>query len=78
MSLLESKQRARREPLYDIHPITGATIEVFYADPELAISFGLYGPGWVWWSCSGRLAPDGAPRGPHPSAFSAYREAMTS
>ena len=29
------KQRAAHEPLYDINPQTGATIEVFYADRAL-------------------------------------------
>ena len=29
------RQHARREPLYDIDPRTGASIEVFYADRAL-------------------------------------------
>jgi hypothetical protein len=29
------RQRGRRDPLYDINPLTGATIEVFYADRAL-------------------------------------------
>jgi hypothetical protein len=28
-------QRPCREPLFDVHPQTGATIEVFYADRSL-------------------------------------------
>jgi hypothetical protein len=39
--------RAGREPLFDIHPQTGATIEVFYADRTLE-TFGKCGPGWFW------------------------------
>ncbi len=34
------KQRPQYEPLYDIDPRTGASIEVFYADRVLAKSFG--------------------------------------
>jgi hypothetical protein len=30
-----SRQPARQEPLYDINPLTGASIEVFYADRML-------------------------------------------
>jgi hypothetical protein len=47
MALLENKQRAPREPLYDTHPTTGAIIEVFYVDQSEATAFGLSGPGWV-------------------------------
>jgi hypothetical protein len=30
-----ANQQARHEPLYDVHPRTGASIEVFYADRTL-------------------------------------------
>ena len=40
------KQRPQYEPLYDIDPGTGASIEVFYADRVLAKSFGTH-PGWL-------------------------------
>lgn len=43
------KQCARREPLYDINPQTGVSIEVFYADRALE-SFGRRGTGWFWWA----------------------------
>jgi hypothetical protein len=36
------------DPLYDIHPQTGATIEVLYADRTLE-TFGRGGAGWFWW-----------------------------
>jgi len=38
--------RAAYEPLYDIDPRTGASVEVFYADRVLAQSFGASCPGW--------------------------------
>ena len=46
-----SPTRAARslEPLFDIHPRTGASIEVFYADRTLE-TFGRCGAGWFWWS----------------------------
>jgi hypothetical protein len=35
----------RFEPLFDVHPQTGVSIEVFYADRTLE-TFGRCGPGW--------------------------------
>jgi hypothetical protein len=46
-----SRQRAAHEPLYDIDPRTGVSIEVFYADRALE-TFGRSGAGWFW--CSRR------------------------
>jgi hypothetical protein len=34
------------EPLFDIHPVTGASIEVFYAGGLAA--FDRVGSGWFW------------------------------
>jgi hypothetical protein len=42
------RQRAAHEPLYDIHPRSGISIEVFYADRGLESS-GREGAGWFWW-----------------------------
>src|SRR3954452_7223021 len=64
------------EPLFDIHPGTGATIEVFYDDRALE-TFGRVGAGWF--SCSRRrgFAPAGLTIGPFATSYSAYRHAMT-
>jgi hypothetical protein len=70
-------RRAAFEPLYDIHPQTGATIEVFYADRTLAASFGVRGPAWLWWSCKQGVAPH-KPAGPFATSYSAYRDAILS
>ena len=49
---------ARREPLYDINPQTGVSIEVFYADRALE-SFGRRGAGLFWWCvCTENLNPE--------------------
>jgi hypothetical protein len=64
-----------REPLFDIHPVTGVSIEVFYADRTLE-SFGKCGAGWFWQCRRRGLAPDGSAVGPFPSSYSAYRQAM--
>jgi len=40
-------QRPRREALYDVHPATGISIEVFYADRTLE-TFGRCGSSWFW------------------------------
>ena len=41
------RRRPQHEPLFDIHPVTGASIQVFYADRTLE-SFGRSGAGWFW------------------------------
>jgi hypothetical protein len=65
----------RCEPLFDIHPMTGASIEVFYADRTLE-SFGRLGAGWFWWPRRRGFAPQGPVVGPFPTTFSAYRDAL--
>src|SRR4051794_27263735 len=37
----------RPQPLFDVHPGTGASIEVFYADRTLE-TFGRVGGDWYW------------------------------
>jgi hypothetical protein len=69
------RQSARHEPLFDIHPRTGASIEVFYADRALE-TFGRYGPGWFWWFRGPGFAPDGSRNGPFATSYAAYRHAM--
>ena len=70
-------QRPRREPLNDIHPLTGASIEVFYADRALE-TFGRCGAGWFWWPRRRGCSPDGSPTGPFATSYAAYRHAMKS
>jgi hypothetical protein len=69
------RQRARHEPLFDVHPRTGASIEVFYADRALE-TFGRSGAGWFWWLRRRGCAPDGSPTGPFATSYAAYRHAM--
>jgi hypothetical protein len=71
-----TERRAAHEPLYDIHPDTGASIEVFWADRVLAQSFGTRGPGWHWWTCRPGKLPDCLPVGPFPTSYRAYRDAL--
>jgi hypothetical protein len=52
----------RHEPLFDIHPVTGASIEVFFAD-RLA-TFGRGGAGWFWQLRQRGFAPIGRAHGP--------------
>jgi hypothetical protein len=66
----------RYETLYDIHPRTGASIEVFYADRALE-TFGWQGAGWFWCYRRGGFAPDAAPVGPFATSYAAYRNAIT-
>jgi hypothetical protein len=69
------RQRARHEPLFDIHPLTGASVEVFFADRTLE-TFGRQGSGWFWWSRRPGFAPNGPASGPFPTSFLAYRNAL--
>jgi hypothetical protein len=68
-------QHARHEPLYDIHPLSGISIEVFYSDRTLE-TFGRCGAGWFWWprKCGG--SPDGPASGPFATSYGAYRHAL--
>jgi hypothetical protein len=65
------------EPIFDIHPVTGASIECFYADTRLA-TFGSGGAGWFWWPRRRGFAPDSPAFGPFPTSYSAYRHALSS
>ncbi len=65
----------RHEPLYDIHPRTGAAVEIFYADRSLE-TFGRTGPGWFWWCRRPGFAPAGLATGPFPTSYAAYRHAL--
>ena len=71
----DNTQRERREPLYDVHQMTGASIEVFYADRSLE-TFGRGGAGWFWWSRRRGTSPVGLPKGPFVTSYAAYRHAM--
>lgn len=64
----------RRDPLFDIHPVAGGSIEIFYAEGLAA--FGRRGAGWFWWPRRRGFAPDSAAQGPFPTSYSAYRNAM--
>jgi hypothetical protein len=68
-------QAQKYEPLYDIDPETGVSIEVFYADRTLE-TFGRDGAGWFWWPRRRRLSPDGPATGPFATSYAAYRHAM--
>jgi hypothetical protein len=70
-----TNQQARHEPLNDVHPWTGVSFEVFYADRKLE-TFGWGGAGWFWWSRRRGLTPDGPAVGPFPTSYSAYRSAL--
>jgi hypothetical protein len=71
-----SRQRAAHDPLYDINPQTGATIEVFYADRTLE-TFGRRGAGWFWWPRRCGCSPVGSPARPFATSYAAYRNAIS-
>jgi hypothetical protein len=65
----------RHEPLFDVHPVTGVSIEVFYTDRTLE-TFGRCGAGWFWWPRKRGFAPSSPAKGPFPTSYSAYRDAL--
>jgi hypothetical protein len=75
MAVSNLRQRASHEPLFDIHPLTGASIEVFYADRALE-TFGSAGTGWFWWFRPRGFPPEGQPTGPFATSYAAYRHAL--
>src|SRR6185369_14399213 len=71
----ELRQGAAHEPLYEVDPRTGATIEVFYADRTLE-TFGRCGAGWFWCFRVRGSSPVGPATGPFAPSYAAYRHAM--
>jgi hypothetical protein len=65
----------QHEPLFDVHPRTGVSFEVFYADRTLE-TFGRDGAGWLWWPRRLGLSPEGPATGPFATSYAAYRHAL--
>ena len=74
MMALASNPR-QHEPIYDIVPETGVSIEVFYTDRTLE-TFGRGGAGWFWWPRRRGYPPEGRSTGPFATSYAAYRHAM--
>jgi hypothetical protein len=68
-------RRHRHEPIFDVDPLTGVSIEVFYADRRLE-TFGRGGAGWFWWFRRRGFSPDGPATGPFATSYAAYRHAF--
>jgi len=68
-------QRSRHQPLYDVNPSTGASIEVFYADRTME-TFGRCGAGWFWCSRRRGFSPGDPATGPFSTSYAAYRHAV--
>ena len=67
-------QSAAHEPLFDIDPRTGISIEVFFADRTME-TFGRCGAGWFWWCAPARLLARQAGRlGRLLQRYAAYRQ----
>ena len=69
----DPKRHTAYEPLYDLDPQSGASVEIFYADRVLAESFGAPAAGWFFWSCQVGSLPAELPAGPFASSYLAYR-----
>src|SRR5271155_5930367 len=74
---ISTMQCSRQVPLFDIHPLTGTSIEMFFADRALE-TFGKGGAGWFWWSRQRGSSPEGPATGPFATSYAAYRHAMKS
>jgi hypothetical protein len=60
------------EPLCSLQPLSGATIEVFYADQVFK---SMRAEGWFWWSYTPGDIPEWPPNGPHATSCDAFRDA---
>ncbi len=69
----DPKRHTAYEPLYEIDPQTGASVEIFYADRAVAGSFGAREAGWFWWTCQSGSLPLDLPAGPFGTSYGAYR-----
>jgi hypothetical protein len=69
------EQLLRRQPIHDVHPLTGISIEVFWADTTLE-TFGRGGAGWFWCPRRRGFSPDSPATGPFPTSYAAYRHAL--
>jgi hypothetical protein len=67
---------SRREPIHDLHPLTGISIEVFWVDRTLE-TFGRGNAGWFWWPRRRGLSSEGPATGPFATSYAAYRHAMS-
>jgi hypothetical protein len=65
------------EPLFDVHPVTGVSIEVFYAGSPPRC-FGRGSAGWHWHFRQRGYAANGPAVGPFSSAYLAFRHALIS
>jgi hypothetical protein len=72
----DPKRDAAYEPLYDLDPQTGTSVEIFFADRAVARSFGMSDAGWFWWTCQSGSLPEGEPNGPFATSYTAYRDAL--
>ena len=77
MTTSSTDHRHQFDAIFDNHPVTGTSIEVFYADRSLA-SFGWGGAGWFWQVRRRGSAAEGRSMGPFPTSYSAYRDALMS
>ncbi len=75
MTMTSRRHPKARKSLFDVHPVTGISIEVFWADTALE-TFGRGGAGWFWHVRLRGLAPDGPAHGPYSTSYSAYRDAF--
>jgi hypothetical protein len=69
-----AQQQTRLDPIFDVNPLTGVSIEVFYADRALE-TFGRCGSGWFWCSRRRGHPSGGPPIGPFATSYAAYRHA---
>jgi hypothetical protein len=72
---MTDRRQEKHEAIFDFHPVTGASFEVFYSDRRLE-TFGRGGAGWFWQARRSGFAPSGPAVGPFPTSYSAYRDAF--
>jgi hypothetical protein len=77
MTMFSDRRHPKYDPLFYLDPLTGVTIEIFYADRTLE-SFGRRGAGFFWSPRRRGFAPTGPAHGSFPTSYSAYWDALKS
>ena len=69
------RRHQKHAPFFVVDPVTGFSVEVFYADRTLE-TFGRGGAGWFWHARRRGFASAGTARGPFPTSYSAFHDAL--
>jgi hypothetical protein len=74
-AVMRAHSSATAASFFDVDWINGRSVEVFYADEELARAFD-GSAGWYWWACYPGCLPGADAFGPFPTSYRALKDAF--